>query len=124
MYDEKKVLQKIEICFKSKAKVSKVYSKAKSKQMSNKTKYFCIEMSSLPSHELLQQYLQIFPLKTFKWIAFCRWSRVLEARKKNFHLCENNLPKLERLCKSINDLNLLYEKGVQHKKEKISSTGK
>lgn len=102
VYDEKELLQKIGICFKSKAKVAKTYSKGKQKRISNRTKYFRIEMSSLDSHELLKQYLQTFPLRTKKWIAFCRWARIVEARRMNYHLCENNLPKLEKLCKAIN----------------------
>lgn len=110
VYDEKDVLQKIGICFKSKAKVSKAYSKGKQKRITNKTKYFRIEMSSLESHQLLQQYLQKFPLKTQKWINFCRWSRVVQARQMGYHLCEQNLPRLERLCRSINAFTKNLEK--------------
>lgn len=64
--------------------------------------YYRLEMGSLSTHQTIIKYLQKFPLKTSKKIAFLRWERVVKAREVNAHLDETKLPKLEALCKSIN----------------------
>lgn len=66
------------------------------------TPYRRIEISGLNSHCLLVDYLTQYKLKTARYIAFHRWSRIIDARTKNQHLQEPNIPRLGRLCKSIN----------------------
>jgi hypothetical protein len=96
--NEKKNLEFILSLLESKSKIQK-FSNA------NKKSYFRIEISSLKSHEILIDYLTKFPLKTLRKISFLRWKRVFNARKNLEHLCEKNIPKLEKLCKNINKFN-------------------
>lgn len=114
VYNEDELLQKIGVLFLSTAQVKPLSSKKIRKQnnlLASKSKQlessFRIEISSLASHKCIMQYLSKFKLKTNKWISFCRWSRVVMAREKNYHLCEENLPKLLQLCKAINMTNLI-----------------
>ena len=62
-----------------------------------------IEISSLDSHKKVVGYLQTFPLQGNKKIAFRRWWRVYLARLKGDHLDKAQLPKLQDLCKAINN---------------------
>jgi hypothetical protein len=99
-FGDEKILQDIGLLFKSKAKVNRV--KSSKNQVKATSPYYRIEMSSLEAHQTISKYLNNFPLKTNKKIAFVRWDRVVKAREVNAHLDETRLPKLGRLCKAIN----------------------
>lgn len=82
------------------------------------TPYRRIEISALNSHILLVNYLKRYKLRTVKYIAFHRWSRIIDARTKNEHLQEPNIPRLGRLCKSIPACSAFTEK-MQRSREEI-----
>jgi hypothetical protein len=153
VYGEEKILEKIGLLFLSKAKVKRVLSSAKKKNVAwqspycakglfashrkqeathkqeqhtenffaknlseatlevqlmvnskkQKSPYFRIEISALESHKKICVYLSTFKLKTNKYIASKRWTRVVMARERKDHIDPLKLPKLFRLCKAINN---------------------
>lgn len=98
--NEKRNLQLILTLFESKSKIQKFSV--------NKKTYFRIELSSLFSHESIVNYLTEFPLKTLRRISFGRWKRLVYARVNREHLCEQNISKLEKLCKNLNNLKKFF----------------
>jgi len=114
VFSDEIVLREIGDLFLCEAKVQRLGNKDKKvafqsdldpsfyENLTNQSSNFRIEISSLPSHQLIVKYLRKFHLKTNKWIAFCRWERIVMAREKNEHLEEARLPKLIKLAQSIN----------------------
>ena len=106
---EKKILKEISDLFGSQAKISlaksapkDIYQAPIEGKPGDRFNSYRIEISSLKSHEKVIDYLQAFPLQGDKHIAFDRWRRVYWARLEGEHLDQARLPKLKRLCLSIN----------------------
>jgi hypothetical protein len=142
-YGEKEVLNQIGILFKTKANVNSFGKKAFNKLAPNKKvltenakkffsnldasysrrpgHYFCLEMGALDVLLKIIAYLTLFPLKTSKYIAFKRWSRVVFLFQKNYHRIEENVLKLIRLTTTINRYSKLLSL-EKTKKEELSKS--
>lgn len=94
---ERAVLEKIGILFQSAAKVS----------TAKQPNVYRLEMCSLKSARLVIEYLERFPLKGKKHIAFKKWSRVYRAREQKEHLTEKGIVRIKRICRFLNKQNAL-----------------
>lgn len=106
---EKEILEKFGRLLKSRAQVYLV----------KKPNTYRLEVSSLPTHELVIEYLHKFPLQGRKAIAFRRWWRIYLQRKEKKHLTEKGIQKLERLCKEINQQTKRMRLDKESKKREV-----
>jgi LAGLIDADG endonuclease len=83
--------------------------------------YYRLEICCLITAEKIISYLSRFKLKTSKYIAFRRWSRVFLLRDQGYHLIEENIPKLIKLTKAINRYSKLFAAEKSRKGEFIKS---
>ena len=90
---EKQVLEEIGLLLESKAKVRRDKRDATMCRLS---------IDSMHSHKILVNYLDRFPLQSYKFITYRNWWRVHLAMLQKAYLNSIRLPKLIRLCESIN----------------------
>jgi hypothetical protein len=99
-YGDHVVLERIGELFESKAKVLRVTNQFyPDKSISP---LYRLDMQSIESHCRVINYLNQYQLYTKKIIAYRRWERVINAKVLGSHLNPLQLPRLQRLCKSIN----------------------
>jgi hypothetical protein len=100
VYGDKFVLERIGELLQSKANVLKVNNQHTfDKAISS---YYRIDMHSIKTHSVLIEYFKNYRLYTSKIISYRRWERIINAILLKKHLDPLQLPRLQRLCKSIN----------------------
>ena len=78
--------------------------------------YGRIEIGSLRSQKLVVEYLQIYKLRTQKYISYRRWWRVWLRRQEKAHLTVKSRKRLYRLIANINNSDISLKKKYKSKK--------
>ena len=87
-----------------------------SNHQNKKTIYGRVEIGSLSSQKLIVDYLQLYKLRTQKYIAYRRWWRVWLRRKAKIHLTVKGRKRLYRLIANINNSDMSLKKKYKQKK--------